>query len=99
MATQLECLSRYRARLAQCSLLDTTGERELCRLAAVSEYAMCVTGTTIYNTTQDVIEGVEDLGWFLQRHPEIVVGTVLIVGGVTMIAVLGPSALLVAVAV
>jgi len=99
MATALECLAAYRQCLSRCDLEETTGERQLCRVACCVSYASCLSGHVIGEVGEEILETAEDAGNFLRAHPEVAVGTLLVIGGVTMIAVLGPSALLVAVAV
>ena len=99
MATAAECYAQYKGCLSICELAETTGERQGCRLMCCMTYATCLSGHVIGEVGEEILETAEDVGNYLNRHPEVAVGTLLVIGGVTMIAVLGPSALLVAVAV
>lgn len=68
-----------------------------CLYNCTAMYAACVTGHAVPRMIDDVVTVAADVTQWLQDHPEVVVGTVLVVT-IIMVVVAGPGGVLIAVA-
>lgn len=85
LITRADCEVVYDGCVAGCRCLKTRYARALCYAACMAEYAAClgsVTAERAFETLDDALQWVAD-------NPEIVIGTVVVIGGITYLVTTG----------
>lgn len=89
------CVRRCYAVRAPWPFRNGTGaHRAWCRTECLKEYMECVAEQAV----ERAFEGIRDAVDWLARHPEVVVGTLVVVGGVIFVVATGGSGGLILVA-
>jgi hypothetical protein len=65
----------------------------------MDQWVKCEVAMALVGATRVVLEAGADAAQWLRDHPEVVIGTIVVVGAVTMVVVAGPAGGVVLVAI
>lgn len=92
------CDEEYEDCCAGCRRKRSRVARALCYSACMTAYAACLAACAAEATVEAVVDIAEAAAQFVRDHPELVVGTIVIIAGVVLIATTGPGGAIVLVA-